>query len=120
MSIRTVSFVLAAAAAAALAPSTGRAGPDNQSLRACAAALAGRLGARNAGVPKYRLAQPYDSYFDSVADFYDGDYTFVLKAHDPRSGRTIADATCSATRAGVVESLFVTPVAAPPPPPPRD
>jgi hypothetical protein len=105
MTIRKL--LLAAASIAAIAPAVSRASEENAALNACAQAFVASL-ASPSGTPAFKLkyhsesAGPLDDYYRPR------EYTFYLQAHDPKSGSTLAHATCSADTSGTVVALTAT------------
>ena len=70
-------------------PSKGlaaNAGPESAALKTCTAAFASSLTAKGAESPSvklnYRSSQPGSAF----AEYYTRDYTFFLKANDPKTG----------------------------------
>ena len=108
MHVRTQ--LILAASLVALIPAVASAGPESAALKACTAAFASSLADKDAALPtvtlKYRAGQPSSS----VAEYYARDYTFFLKANDPKTGSPLAQATCSATTGGTLLSLSATPL----------
>jgi hypothetical protein len=108
MRVRT--HLIHAVSLIALIPAVASAGPESAALKTCTAAFASSLAVKGAALPavtlKYRAGQPSSS----VADYYTHDYTFFLKANDPKSGSPLARATCSATTGGTLLSLSATPL----------
>jgi hypothetical protein len=105
MTIRKL--LLAAASIAAISPTVSQASPESSALKACAQAFASSL-ASGSSAPAFKLkyrsdaAGPLDDYYQSH------DYTFYLRASDPKTGLTLARATCSADTRGTVSSLTAT------------
>jgi hypothetical protein len=101
---------IAAALLVALAPIAANAGPESAALKTCTAAFASSLAAKGAESPSvklnYRSSQPASAF----AEYYTRDYTFFLKANDPKTGAALARATCSATTGGALLSLSATPL----------
>jgi hypothetical protein len=93
-----------------LSPIAANAGPESAALKTCTAAFATSLTAKGAESPSvklnYRTTQPGSAF----AEFYTRDYTFFLKANDPKTGAALARATCSATTGGTLLSLLATPL----------
>jgi hypothetical protein len=94
----------------AFIPAVASAGPESAALKTCTAAFASSLAVKGAALPavtlKYLATQPSSAF----AEYYTHDYTFFLKANDPRSGSPLARATCSATTGGMLLSLSATPL----------
>ena len=101
-------LLLTAASIAAICPAISQASPENTALNACAQAFATSL-ASGSGTPTFKLKYHSESA-GPVADYYNsGEFTFYLQAHDPKSGLTLARATCSADTRGAVIALTATP-----------
>jgi hypothetical protein len=106
MTIRKL--LLAAASIAAIAPAVSFASAENTALKACAQAFATSL-ASASGAPAYKLKY-HSEPTSALDDYYQGrEYTFYLQAHDPKTGSTLARATCSANIDGTVVALTATP-----------
>jgi hypothetical protein len=106
MTIRKL--LLAAASIAAIAPVASFASPEDAALKACAQAFATSL-ASASGAPAFKLKY-HSEPTGPLGDYYRGDdYTFYLQAHDPKTGSTLARATCSANTNGTVLALTATP-----------
>jgi hypothetical protein len=107
MTIRKV--LLAAASIAAIAPAISYASPENSALKACAQAFASSL-AGGSGSPTFKLKYRPDAP-SPLAEYYSAhEYTFYLQANDPKTGSTLARATCSADTRGTVLALTATPL----------
>jgi hypothetical protein len=109
MNIRTL--FLSAASAAAILPSISHASPENAALNACARAFAASMASAGSSAPTFKLkylsGQPGGTY----AEYYGGnEYTFYLQAHDPKTGLTLARATCTADTRGAHVALTATPL----------
>jgi hypothetical protein len=98
-----------AALSVVLSPMAANAGPESAALKTCTAAFASSLAAKGAESPSvklnYRSTQPGSAF----AEYYTRDYTFFLKANDPKTGAALARATCSATTGGMLLSLSASP-----------
>lgn len=106
MTIRKL--LLTAASIAAICPAVSHASPENAALKACAQAFATSL-ASGSGTPAFKLKYHSESA-DALADYYGSHaFTFYLQAHDPKTGSTLASATCSADTRGAVIALTATP-----------
>jgi hypothetical protein len=106
MTIRKL--LLAAASLAAIAPAASFASPEDTALKACAQAFATSL-ASASGAPTFKLKY-HSEPSGPLGDYYQGhEYTFYLQAHDPKTGSTLARATCSANTSGTVVGLTATP-----------
>jgi hypothetical protein len=107
MTIRKV--LLAAASIAAISPAISYAAPEDSALKACAQAFASSLSSDSAP-PAFKLKYRADAP-GALADYYSGnEYTFYLQANDPKTGSTLARATCSANTRGAVLALTATPL----------
>jgi hypothetical protein len=99
MTIRKL--LLAAASVAAISPAVSHATPENTALKACAQAFASSL-APGSGVPAYKLKY-LNSSVGALADYYGSrEITFYLQARNPRTGLTLARATCSSDARGAI------------------
>jgi hypothetical protein len=109
MHIRTL--LLAAATFAALTPAVSNAGPESAALKTCTAAFASSLKtAKGTDSPAVKLNYHSGAPSSEIAEYYTRDYTFFLKANDPKTGLPMARATCSATTAGTLLSLASIPL----------
>jgi hypothetical protein len=107
MTIRKVLF--AAACIAAISPAISYAAPEDSALKACAQAFASSLSS-NSAPPTFKLRYRADAP-GALAYYYSGqEYTFYLQANDPKTGSTLARATCSANTHGAVLALTATPL----------
>jgi hypothetical protein len=107
MTIRKV--LLAAASIAAISPAISHASPESSALKACAQAFAASL-VSGPEKPAFKLRYHADAP-GALADYYNShDYTFYLQANDPKTGLTLARATCSANTRGAVLALTATPL----------
>jgi hypothetical protein len=108
--MQSLKLPILAALLVVLSPIAANAGPESAALKTCTAAFATSLTAKGAGSPSvklnYRTTQPGSAF----AEFYTRDYTFFLKANDPKTGAALARATCSATTGGTLLSLSATPL----------
>jgi hypothetical protein len=107
MTIRKV--LLAAASIAAIAPAISYASPENSALKACAQAFASSL-AGGAAVPVVKVRYHSEPRSATVEYYSNREYTFYLQANDPKTGSTLARATCSADVRGEVVGLTATPL----------
>jgi hypothetical protein len=109
MNMRTL--LAAAASAAVFSTSISHASTQNAALNACARAFAASMAAPGSDAPSFKLkylgGQP-GSTFD---DYYSGhEYTFYLQAQNPKTGLTLARATCTADTRGTRVALTSTPL----------
>jgi hypothetical protein len=106
-------LLLATVSVAAISPAISYASPENAALKACAKAFASSLGAGSTA-PAFKLVYNSQSV-GALADYYSAkDFTFFLMARDPKTGSTLARATCSADTSGMVIALTATPLETPP------
>jgi hypothetical protein len=108
MHVRTLLLTLASVAA--LTPAVSNAGAESAALKTCTAAFASSLSAQGTSSPAVKLKYRGGPAASSFAEYYTRDYTFFLKANDPKTGLPLARATCSATTAGTLLSLSAVPV----------
>lgn len=109
MKIRTLFF--AAASIAALAPSLSQASTENAALGACTRAFAASMASPGSGAPSFKLKYRNTQAGSSIVDYYSSrEYTFYLQARDPKSGATLARATCTADTRGSQVALTATPL----------
>jgi hypothetical protein len=101
-------LLLTAASIAAICPAVSQASPENIALTACAQAFATSL-ASSSGAPSFKLKYHSESAGPLVDYYSSHEFTFYLQAHDPKSGLTVARATCSADTHGAVIALTATP-----------
>jgi hypothetical protein len=100
-------LLLTAASIAAICPAVSQASPENTALNACAQAFATSL-ASGSVAPTFKLKY-HSETTGTLADYYGSrDFTFYLQARDPKTGLTLARATCSADARGAV-ALTATP-----------
>jgi hypothetical protein len=98
-------LTLVAAAIAAISPSMSNANPQSIALNACASAFASSLAAPGSVSPSYKVDYRGGDSQSALTSYYVREYSFDLRAHSPKSGRTIARATCSADMNGTIVSL---------------
>jgi hypothetical protein len=105
----TRKLLLTAALAAAICPIISHASAENAALNACAQAFATSL-APDSAAPAFKLKYHSESA-GPLADYYNSHkFTFYLQARDPKTGLTLARATCSADTRGAVIALTATPL----------
>ncbi len=109
MHLRTLS--IAAASVAILSPLAANAGAESAALKTCTAAFASSLAAKGAESPLVKLNYRGSQPGSVLAEYYTREYTFFLKANDPKTGAALARATCSATTGGTLLTLSSTPLA---------
>jgi len=100
---------LALAAIAALSPAISNASPEKTALTACAQAFASSLASPGGSVPTFKIAYRGGDVPGSMVQFYSREFTFELQAHDPKTGLTIARASCSTDVHGNVLALSSVP-----------
>ena len=99
----------AAALIAAISPAVSHASTETTALNACAQAFATSL-APGAAAPAFKLQYLRESA-GPLADYYSShSFTFYLQARDPKTGLTLARATCSASARGALIALTATPL----------
>jgi hypothetical protein len=109
MNFRTL--ILSTAAIAALLPSISNASAESAALGACTRAFAASMAAPGSSAPSFKLKYRGSQAGSAIADYYSGrEYTFYLKAHDQKSGATLARATCTADAGGAQIALTATPL----------
>jgi hypothetical protein len=108
--MNAVRFALLAAAAAALFPAISNATPETTALNACARVFASSLAAAGAAPPAFKVI--YGGALDgpSTVQFFARNYTFELHARNPKTGLSIARASCSTDARGGVLSLTSIPL----------
>lgn len=102
--------LLSAAAIAALAPAISHASTETAALGACTRAFAASIAAPGSSAPAFKLKYRGGPAESAVADYYGGhEYTFYLQAHDPKTGATLASATCTTDARGTQVALSAAP-----------
>jgi hypothetical protein len=102
-------LLLTAASIAAICPAVSHASAESTALNACAQAFATSL-ASGSGAPTFTLKYHSESA-GPLADYYGShEFTFDLQARDPKTGLTLARATCSADTHGAVVALRAAPL----------
>jgi hypothetical protein len=101
-------LLLTAASIAAICPAVSHASTETTALNACAQAFATSLGSGSAA-PTFKLKY-HGEPSGTLAEYYSSHaFTFYLQAHDPKTGLTLARATCSADPRGTVIALTAAP-----------
>ena len=108
MNFRKIS--LTAATLAVLVPAMSQAGPERDALKACARAFASSLASPGAAAPAFKVNYRGNQSTGSMLEFYTREYTFDLHANDPKTGATIARASCSTDMRGAVLTLSPLPL----------
>ena len=80
------------------------ASPEATALHACAKAFAASI-AGGSSAPAFKLNYDHKLGVDTIAGYYVRNYSFTMQARDPKSGATLASATCSADTRGAVLEL---------------
>jgi hypothetical protein len=112
MKYRKIALILAAAAA--LAPAISNASPEKAALDACARAFASSLATPGTAAPAFKVAYRGSLSAGSMLAFYNREYTFDLRANDPKTGQPVARASCSTDARGAVVALSSLPLEAAP------
>jgi hypothetical protein len=98
-------LLLTAASIAAICPAVSHAFPENTALNACAQAFTTSL-ASGTAAPTFKLKYHHSESAGPMADYYSShEFTFYLQARDPKTGLTVARASCSADTRGTVLAL---------------
>jgi hypothetical protein len=112
MNFRT--FILSAASIAALLPAVSHASPENAALDACVRAFAASMATPGSSAPAFKLKYRSSQPGSAIAEYYSGhEYSFNLQAHDPKTGATVASATCTSDARGAQLALTATPLGSP-------
>lgn len=109
MKFRTLFF--AAASIAALSPSLSHASPENAALDACVRAFAASMATPGSNAPTFKLKYLSSQPGSAIAEYYSArEHIFNLQARDPKTGATLARATCTADTRGTQVALTATPL----------
>jgi hypothetical protein len=109
MNIRTL--LLSVASAAAILPTISHASSENAALNACARAFAASMAAAGSNAPTFKLKYLGGQTGSTFDDYYSGhEYTFYLRAQNPKTGLTLARATCTVDPRGTRVALTSTPL----------
>jgi hypothetical protein len=109
MKFRTL--LLSAASIAAFLPSLSHASAESAALGACTRAFAASMAAPGSSPPAFKLKYRSSQPGSAIAHYYSArEYTFYLQAHDPKSGATLARATCMADARGIQVALTSAPL----------
>jgi hypothetical protein len=109
MNLRTL--LAAAASAAVFSTSISHAASQNAVLNACARAFATSMASPGTDAPKFKLKYVGSQPSSTFDDYYSGHkYRFDLQAQDPKTGMTLARATCTADTRGTRVALTSTPL----------
>jgi hypothetical protein len=110
MTIRKI--LISVAALCAIIPALADASEHESMAQACGHAFAAKLGLAGGAVQNYKLTNLAFDDAGSLEKFYATDYTVDLIARAPKTGATLAKATCLVTRNGTVLSLSAQPLSA--------
>ncbi len=102
-------ILLSAAALAALSPSISNATAEQDALKSCAKAFAASIAAPGDAAPTYKVDYRGQNT-GALTAYYERQFTFELKAHNAKTGLTVARATCSVDAAGNIVALISTPL----------
>ena len=109
MNFRT--FILSAASIAALLPAVSHASPEDAALDACVRAFAASMATPGSSAPAFKLKYRSSQPGSAIAEYYSArEYIFNLQARDPKTGATLARATCTADTRGTQVALSATPL----------
>jgi hypothetical protein len=104
------SFLIAVTALAAGSPSMSNAATETTALQACAKAFAASIASPGAAAPAFKLNYRHGEESGILAQYYGRQFVFLLSAKDPKTGLTMASATCSANFGGTILALKSTPI----------
>jgi hypothetical protein len=103
-------LLLGVASAAVFSTSISQASPENAALNACARAFAASMASPGSDTPSFKLKYLGSQPRSAFDDYYSGhQYTFSLQAQNPKTGLTLARATCTADTRGTRVALTSTP-----------
>jgi hypothetical protein len=108
MKFRKVS--LAVATFAMLVPALSQAGSERDGFNACASAFASTLTSPGAAVPAFKADYLPGRSTGSMLDFFTHEYSFDLRADDPKTGAIVARARCTTDTRGTVRGLAPLPL----------
>jgi hypothetical protein len=104
-------LLLGAASAAVFSASISHASTENAALNACARAFAASLALPGSDTPSFKLKYLGGQAGSTFDDYYSGhEYRFFLQAQNPKTGLTLARATCTADTRGTRVALTSTPL----------
>jgi hypothetical protein len=101
-------LILLASATVALLPCVSNASPEKDALKACAQAFASSVASPGAATPAFTLNYRGSTDESVLTQYYNRKYSFSMQAHDPKSGVTVAAATCSTDARGEKVALVPT------------
>jgi hypothetical protein len=108
MTIRKI--LISVAALSAVHPALANAAEHESMAQACGHAFAAKLGLAGGSTQNYKLTNLAFDEAGSLEKFYATEYTIDLIARAPKTGVTLAKATCLVTREGTVLSLSAQPL----------
>jgi len=109
MNFRTL--ILGAASIAVLLPCVSNASPENAALDACVRAFAESMATPGSSAPAIKLKYQSSQPGSAIAEYYSSrQYIFELQARDPKTGATVARATCTSDTRGAQLALTATPL----------
>ena len=108
MNFRKIS--LAAATFAVLVPALSQAGPEKDAFKACVSAFASSLASPGAAAPAFKADYRAVRSMGSTLDFFTREYSFDLRADDPKTRITVGRARCTTDTHGAVLALAALPV----------
>jgi hypothetical protein len=104
-------LLLGVASAAVFSTSISHASPENAALNSCARAFAASMASPGSDTPSFKLKYLGSQPRSTFDDYYSGhEYTFYLQAQNPKTGLTLARATCTADTRGARVALTSTPL----------
>jgi hypothetical protein len=110
MNFRTL--LLGAATIAVLSPALSFASPENAALGACTRAFAASMASPGSSAPAFKVQYRNGQARSAIAEYYSNhEFTFYLQANDPKTGATLARATCTADSRGIQAALSAAPLA---------
>jgi len=105
------SLLLGVASAAVFSASIAHASPEDAALNACARAFAASLASPGSETPSFKLKYLGSQPRSTFDDYYSGhQYRFDLQAQNPKTGLTLARASCTADTRGARVALTSTPL----------
>jgi len=112
MNIRAL--ILGAASIAAVLPAVSFASPENAALGACTRAFAASMASPGSSAPAFKVKYLSGQAQSAIAEYYSSrEYTFNLQANDPKTGATLARATCTTDMRGTQVALTPGPLNGP-------
>jgi hypothetical protein len=104
-------LILSAASIAAFVPAVSHASPENAALDACVRAFAASMATPGSNAPTFKLKYQSSQPGSAIAEYYSArEYIFNLQAREPKTGATLARATCTTDTRGTQIALTATPL----------